>query len=88
MLIGAVIAAIGTTLQTAAQDLGTLIAGRLIAGIAIGVIYFAIPQCRHFSNDRADQRKHSMLIRWTDQSEIAPADHRLVEDFILLRAAP
>jgi MFS family permease len=41
--IGAVIAAIGTTLQTAAQETIMLIIGRLIAGIAIGVIYFAIP---------------------------------------------
>jgi MFS family permease len=46
MLIGAAIAAIGTALQTGAQDIPTLIAGRLIAGIAIGVIYFAIPQCK------------------------------------------
>ena len=45
MLIGATIAAIGTALQTGAQDIPTLIAGRLIAGLAIGVIYFAIPQC-------------------------------------------
>jgi len=44
MLIGAAIAAVGTALQTGAQNIPTLIAGRLIAGIAIGVIYFAIPQ--------------------------------------------
>lgn len=41
--IGAVIAAIGTTLQTAAQESIMLIFGRLIAGLAIGIIYFAIP---------------------------------------------
>jgi hypothetical protein len=46
MLIGAAIAAVGTALQTGAQNIPTLIAGRLIAGVAIGVIYFAIPQCR------------------------------------------
>ncbi|KAK4144165.1 general substrate transporter [Dichotomopilus funicola] len=41
--IGAVIAAIGTTLQTAAQESIMLIIGRLVTGLAIGVIYFAIP---------------------------------------------
>jgi MFS family permease len=41
--IGAVVAAIGTTLQTAAQETILLIFGRLIAGLAIGIIYFAIP---------------------------------------------
>jgi MFS family permease len=41
--IGAVIAAIGTTLQTAATETIMLIFGRLIAGLAIGLIYFAIP---------------------------------------------
>ena len=43
MQIGAAVAIVGTTLQTAAMDVGTLIAGRLIAGLAIGIIYFAIP---------------------------------------------
>ena len=43
MQIGAIIAILGTTLQTAAMNVGTLIAGRLIAGLAIGIIYFAIP---------------------------------------------
>ncbi|KFY63654.1 hypothetical protein V497_01939 [Pseudogymnoascus sp. VKM F-4516 (FW-969)] len=42
--IGAVIAAIGTTIQTAAVNTAMLIVGRLIAGLAIGIIYFAIPQ--------------------------------------------
>lgn len=41
--IGAVVAAIGTALQTAAQETILLIFGRLIAGLAIGIIYFAIP---------------------------------------------
>ncbi|KAF4332219.1 hypothetical protein FBEOM_13980 [Fusarium beomiforme] len=41
--IGAIIAAIGTTLQTAATETIMLIFGRLIAGLAIGLIYFAIP---------------------------------------------
>ncbi|TVY63981.1 Sugar transporter STL1 [Fusarium oxysporum f. sp. cubense] len=41
--IGAIIAAIGTTLQTAAAETVMLIFGRLIAGLAIGLIYFAIP---------------------------------------------
>ncbi|KAJ4385083.1 hypothetical protein N0V85_008260 [Neurospora sp. IMI 360204] len=41
--IGAVIAALGTALQTAAQETVLLIIGRLIAGLAIGIIYFAIP---------------------------------------------
>lgn len=41
--IGAVIAAIGTALQTAAFETIMLIFGRLIAGLAIGIIYFAIP---------------------------------------------
>lgn len=41
--IGAIVAAIGTTLQTAAQETIMLIFGRLIAGLAIGIIYFAIP---------------------------------------------
>lgn len=41
--IGAVIAAIGTTLQTGAQETIMPIFGRLIAGLAIGIIYFAIP---------------------------------------------
>ncbi|KAF5974973.1 hypothetical protein FCOIX_7945 [Fusarium coicis] len=41
--IGAVIAVIGTTLQTAATETIMLIFGRLIAGLAIGLIYFAIP---------------------------------------------
>ncbi|KAB5539397.1 general substrate transporter [Coniochaeta sp. 2T2.1] len=43
MRIGAVVAALGTTLQTAAQETVLLIIGRLIAGLAIGIIYFAIP---------------------------------------------
>ncbi|KAH8799147.1 general substrate transporter [Xylogone sp. PMI_703] len=42
--IGAIIAAIGTTIQTAAVNTAMLIVGRLIAGLAIGIIYFAIPQ--------------------------------------------
>ncbi|KAI1029063.1 hypothetical protein LB504_012962 [Fusarium proliferatum] len=41
--IGAVIATIGTTLQTAAMETIMLIFGRLVAGLAIGLIYFAIP---------------------------------------------
>lgn len=41
--IGAVVAAIGTTLQTAAHETILLLIGRLIAGLAIGLIYFAIP---------------------------------------------
>jgi MFS family permease len=41
--IGAVIAAIGTAMQTGAQETILLIFGRLIAGLAIGIIYFAIP---------------------------------------------
>ncbi|KAF5603935.1 uncharacterized protein FSUBG_7033 [Fusarium subglutinans] len=41
--IGAVVAAIGTALQTAAVNTTMLIIGRLIAGLAIGIIYFAIP---------------------------------------------
>ena len=41
--IGAVVAIVGTSLQTAASTVPTLIAGRLIAGLAIGIIYFAIP---------------------------------------------
>ena len=44
MQIGAIVAIVGCTLQTGAQDIGMLIAGRLIAGVAIGIIYFAIPQ--------------------------------------------
>lgn len=44
MRIGAIISIIGCTLQTAAQEIGMLIAGRLIAGLAIGIIYFAVPQ--------------------------------------------
>lgn len=40
--IGAIIAAIGTTLQTAAMETIMLIFGRLVAGLAIGLIYFAI----------------------------------------------
>ncbi|GIZ39791.1 hypothetical protein CKM354_000316100 [Cercospora kikuchii] len=42
--IGAIVAIIGCSLQTGAQEVGMLIAGRLIAGLAIGIIYFAIPQ--------------------------------------------
>ncbi|KAH8172892.1 sugar transporter domain-containing protein [Sarocladium implicatum] len=41
--IGAIVAAIGTTLQTAAHETILLLIGRLIAGLAIGLIYFAIP---------------------------------------------
>ncbi|KAM0326714.1 hypothetical protein ACHAQA_006587 [Verticillium albo-atrum] len=43
MQIGAVVATIGTAMQTAAFEVITLIFGRLIAGLAIGIIYFAIP---------------------------------------------
>ena len=42
--IGAIIAMIGTTIQTVAINTSMLISGRLIAGVAIGIIYFAIPQ--------------------------------------------
>lgn len=42
--IGAVIAAVGTAIQTASVNTAMLIVGRLIAGLAIGIIYFAIPQ--------------------------------------------
>jgi MFS family permease len=42
--IGAVIAAIGTAIQTASVNTPQLVVGRLIAGLAIGIIYFAIPQ--------------------------------------------
>lgn len=45
MRIGAAVAIVGTTLQTAAPDVAVLIVGRLVAGLAIGIIYFAIPQC-------------------------------------------
>ncbi|CAI6339396.1 unnamed protein product [Periconia digitata] len=44
MAIGAIVSIIGCTLQTAAQEIGMLITGRLIAGLAVGIIYFAIPQ--------------------------------------------
>lgn len=43
MQIGAVVAAVGTTLQTAAQEVAMLVVGRLVAGLAIGIVYFAIP---------------------------------------------
>jgi MFS family permease len=43
MQVGAVVAAVGTTLQTAAQEVVMLVVGRLVAGLAIGTIYFAIP---------------------------------------------
>ncbi|KAK7398746.1 hypothetical protein QQX98_011890 [Neonectria punicea] len=43
MQIGAVIAIVGTSMQTAAFEVITLMFGRLIAGLAIGIIYFAIP---------------------------------------------
>ncbi|PIB00763.1 putative metabolite transport protein [Cercospora beticola] len=42
--IGAIVAIIGCSLQTGAQEVGMLIAGRLIAGLAIGIVCFAIPQ--------------------------------------------
>ncbi|KAI1818676.1 sugar porter family MFS transporter [Poronia punctata] len=41
--VGAIIAIIGTALQTAAQEVVMLVFGRLVAGLAIGIIYFAIP---------------------------------------------
>ncbi|KAH8776193.1 general substrate transporter [Hyaloscypha finlandica] len=41
--IGAVVSIIGTTFQTAAFNVPLLIVGRIIAGLAIGIIYFAIP---------------------------------------------
>jgi sugar porter (SP) family MFS transporter len=41
--IGAVVSIIGTTFQTAAFNVPLLIVGRVIAGLAIGIIYFAIP---------------------------------------------
>lgn len=44
MRIGVIVAVVGTTLQTAAQNVEMLIIGRLVAGLAIGIIYFAIPQ--------------------------------------------
>lgn len=44
MRVGAIVAIVGTTLQTAAQNVAMLIVGRTIAGLAIGIIYFAIPQ--------------------------------------------
>jgi sugar porter (SP) family MFS transporter len=43
MRIGAAVAAVGTAMQTAAFETVLLIFGRLVAGIAIGIIYFAIP---------------------------------------------
>lgn len=43
MQFGAVVSIIGCTLQTAAVNVGMLCAGRVIAGLAIGIIYFAIP---------------------------------------------
>ncbi|PVH98352.1 general substrate transporter [Periconia macrospinosa] len=44
MRVGAIVAIVGCTLQTAAQEIGMLITGRLIAGLAVGIIYFAVPQ--------------------------------------------
>ncbi|KAH7312708.1 MFS transporter [Stachybotrys elegans] len=41
--IGALIAAVGTAMQTAAYENVLLIFGRLVAGLAIGIIYFPIP---------------------------------------------
>ncbi|KAI8622922.1 sugar porter family MFS transporter [Xylariaceae sp. FL1651] len=41
--VGAAIAIVGTALQTGAQEVVMLVLGRLIAGLAIGIIYFAIP---------------------------------------------
>lgn len=35
--------AIGTTIQTAAQNVGMLIAGRVIAGLAVGVLLSVVP---------------------------------------------
>ncbi|OBT73203.1 hypothetical protein VF21_08721 [Pseudogymnoascus sp. 05NY08] len=43
-IIGAAaIVAFGTTLQTAAQNLGMLIAGRVIAGLAVGILLSIVP---------------------------------------------
>lgn len=51
------------------------IVGRIIAGLAVGIIYFAIPQCK--------QARSNQAVAWInaisqnlDQSEIAPAEHR------------
>jgi MFS family permease len=57
--IGAVVAAIGTTLQTAAQEQIMLIFGRLIAGLAIGIIYFAIPM---FQSEIAPAAHRGMFV--------------------------
>ncbi|KAG4429962.1 hypothetical protein IFR05_014557 [Cadophora sp. M221] len=43
MQAGAIVSIIGCTLQTAAFNTGMLCAGRVIAGLAIGIIYFAVP---------------------------------------------
>lgn len=57
--IGAVVAAIGTAMQTAAHETILLLIGRLIAGLAIGLIYFAIPM---FQSEIAPAAHRGMFV--------------------------
>ena len=74
MQFGAVVSIIGCTLQTAAVNVGMLCAGRVIAGLAIGIIYFAIPMyqteiappAHRFAFFNADQR--NSLISLTEEA--------------------
>ncbi|KAH8799763.1 MFS transporter [Xylogone sp. PMI_703] len=43
IIVAAAVVAIGTAIQTAAQNVGMLIAGRVIAGLAVGVLLSIVP---------------------------------------------
>jgi MFS family permease len=43
LLVNSSTVVVGTTIQTAAQDVGMLIVGRVIAGLAVGVLLSIVP---------------------------------------------
>jgi MFS family permease len=74
MQFGAVVSMFGCTLQTVAVNVGMLCAGRVIAGLAIGIICFAIPMYQseiappehRFAFFDADER--ALLISFTEEA--------------------
>lgn len=58
ILIGAIIFCLGGALQTGAQSLAYLYAGRSIAGLGIGILVMIIPGIIQPSLDRFPMRQH------------------------------
>lgn len=78
--IGSVIAIVGCTLQTAAVNVGMLIAGRFIAGWSIGVLSMIVPM---YQAEISPPHARGLLSGWT-QLMIGESRHKSLCDSIII----